>query len=209
MKSTIFPQSRCFEKPGIWPKSPNVREDIGLFLGHTVLCTLLYLPLSNKMLQIPYDVNQNVCNKILKLLASSQVEQYHLVSTERSDGWRYVDKTASCLEKGGWGQVLLFYCFTVFSKCTSFWHWCWLCQNKFRQLCWELVFNCQSCRQLDSAGQADDSFKILKKLQLHNLDQTSITGLVWQNSVKQGKERLRDFLRGCVIYTQVVAQRTW
>ena len=101
MKSNIFPQSRCFEKPGIWPNSPNVRVDIGLFLGHPVLCTLLYLPLSNKMLQIPYDVNQNVCNKILKLLASSQVEQYHLVSTERADGWKYVDKTASCLEKGG------------------------------------------------------------------------------------------------------------
>ena len=41
--------------------------------------------------------------------------------------------------------------------------------------------------------------KILTTLKLQNLDQTSATGLIWQNSANEGKERLRELCRSLVI----------
>ena len=35
----------------------------------------------------------------------------------------------------------------------------------------------------------------LEKNQIENLDRTSVTSLVWHDSVKKGEERLRDFER--------------
>ena len=53
------------------------------------------------------------------------------------------------------------------------------------------------------------SFKILTELRLQNLDQTSATGLVWQDSVRQGKERLQNFWRSShARVTSVKSQQT-